>query len=191
MANPTPDQNALTDPGAVVDNDDTTVPDASLPTDGLDPNMPTGPVASQSPSQGGMGAPATPQGDSGMGLGSAGGTSAANDDKKADTSALTKNAEGTYSPSDDAGSKFSRAGGMGGGAGVGLDNGFADLLKKFLPGGDDEKKGQDNLNFGSDRSPASDQAAVLGRNQNIFEAIHKRYEKKQAEGAIIFAGDKG
>jgi|GEM_PF-3073867 len=190
MANPTPDQAALTTPGAVVASDDTTSPDLPTSGDAFNPDLPAGPMAGQSPSQGGMGAPATPQGDSGSGLASAGGTSAANDEKKADTAALSKNAEGTYSPSDDAGSKFSRAGGMGGGSGVGVDNSFADLLKKFLPGGDDEKKGQDNLSFGSDRSPASDQAAVLGRNQNIFEAIHKRYEKKQAEGAIIFAGEK-
>jgi hypothetical protein len=189
QANPTPDLSAVTaDPSTVV-ADDTVLPTDQAGTDLLNPNIsdpgPGGPAAGQftsaSPSNGGAGGAA--------GLGSVGGTSAAKDDAKPETAAMTKGATGSYSAGEGAGSKFSR--GSGGSGGVGLDSGFADLLKKFLPGGEEEKKQDDNLAFDSDRSPASDQAAVLGRNQNIFEAIHKRYQKKHTEGAIVFTGDQG
>jgi hypothetical protein len=71
---------------------------------------------------------------------------------------------------------------------VGVDDSFANLLKKFLPGGEDEKaKAQDPAALAfNDRAPASDQAAVMGRNKNIFDAIHSRYVKKLTEGAVVF-----
>jgi hypothetical protein len=91
-----------------------------------------------------------------------------------------------------AGSYAAVAGGGGyksrnaGGSGkTGVDTGFADLLKKFLPGAETEKKkAPGELQFG-DRSPASSQTAVIGRNKNIFEEISKRYQKKSAEGSVF------
>jgi len=134
---------------------------------------------------------ATPAADAGMGgagaPGSVSGTSAAKDDAaKADAMAGKPQAGGNYG-NDGSGSKFSRSAPS---AGVGVDPNFADMLKKFLPGGDDDKKSDlaKNLSLG-DRSPASDQAAVMGRNQNIFDEIHKRYQKKNTEGAVVF-GDR-
>ena len=64
---------------------------------------------------------------------------------------------------------------------------FADLLKKLLPGGDEAKKkdaGADGIAMG-DRAPASDQAAVIGRNKNIFDEIHKRYQLKAQQKAVF------
>lgn len=121
----------------------------------------------------------------GGGMGAAGGTSA---DKSAmeagNQGPAAKTSAGTYAAVAGGGYKAKNSG-SGGKAGV--DSGFADLLKKFLPGAEKEqaKNGPGELQFG-DRSPASSQAAVIGRNKNIFEEIHKRYQKKSAEGAIMF-----
>ena len=65
---------------------------------------------------------------------------------------------------------------------------FADLLKKLLPGGDEAAKrkdaGADSIAMG-DRAPASDQAAVIGRNKNIFDEVHKRYQLKAQQKAVF------
>jgi hypothetical protein len=146
-----------------------------------DPNLvPEGPPAGafiESKDQGGGGG-------GGAGPGMAGGTSA-------DKSAMEAGAQGPAAVTK-AGSYAPAAGGAGyksrnaGGAGkAGVDTGFADLLKKFLPGAEPEKKkGPGELQFG-DRSPASNQTAVIGRNKNIFEEISKRYQKKSAEGSVF------
>ncbi len=146
-----------------------------------DPNLvPEGPPAGafiESKDQGGGGG-------GGAGPGMAGGTSA-------DKSAMEAGAQGPVAVTK-AGSYAPVAGGAGyksrnaGGAGkAGVDTGFADLLKKFLPGAEPEKKkGPGELQFG-DRSPASNQTAVIGRNKNIFEEISKRYQKKSAEGSVF------
>ena len=117
------------------------------------------------------------------GAGTAGGTTAAKDDPaNKDGGVAAKAAVGSYSSGDGPG--YTRNAGNGGPS-VGLDTSFADMMKKFLPGGEDEKKKDGSANF-DDRSPASDSAAVIARNKNIFEEIHKRYEKKNTEGAIVF-----
>jgi hypothetical protein len=145
---------------------------------GINPTAPTGAFVAggEKPQAGG--------GTGGGGL-STGGTSAAKDDSaKGGGETPGKTAAGTYSGADNtAAGSYSR---NGGGAPVGMDNSFADLLKKFLPGGEEEKKTDGNLAFDQDRNPASDAAAVLGRNKNIFDEVHKRYEKKSTEGAIVF-----
>lgn len=64
---------------------------------------------------------------------------------------------------------------------------FGDLLKKLLPGDNEKKEERASLELDSDRSPASDKAAVIGRNKNIFQEISKRYQKKNNEGAVIFS----
>ncbi len=146
-----------------------------------DPNqVPEGPPAAafvnQDPSAGGGGA--------GGGPATAGGTSA-------DKSAMEAGAQGPAAVTK-AGSYAAVAGGngyksrnAGGAAKAGIDTGFADLLKKFLPGAEPEKKkSPGELQFG-DRSPASSQTAVIGRNKNIFEEISKRYQKKSAEGSVF------
>lgn len=121
------------------------------------------------------------------GVGSAAGTSAAKDTMGAEGSGPSGKASGGAYAEGGSGSggKFGRNGA--GGAGVGVDSAFADLLKKFLPGDDEKKDSLAELNMGDeDRSPASDKAAVIGRNKNIFEEVHKRYQKKGAEGAVVF-----
>jgi hypothetical protein len=153
----------------------------NAPINPTDPNMiPGGPAAApfeyQNPSTSGAGA--------GGGPGMAGGTSA-------DRSAMEAGAQGPAAVTK-AGSYAAVAGGGGykaknaGGAGkAGVDTAFADLLKKFLPGAEPEKKkSAGELQFG-DRSPASSQTAVIGRNKNIFEEISKRYQKKSAEGSVF------
>ena len=117
--------------------------------------------------------------------GNVGGTSSKGDDAAKPDNSASKIQVGSYSGTDPGGSKFSRSSGS---AGVGSDPSFADLLKKFLPGDDDKKDGKTKDLASEDRSPASDSAAVLGRNTNIFDEIHKRYEKKHGEGAILFLG---
>ena len=126
-------------------------------------------------------------GSGGGGLGSAGGTSAGKgDDNKGAGEAPSKSQVGGSYASDGSGSSGYRRGG--GGSGVATDPGILDMMKKLLDGGDPKKDLVENKINLEDRSPASDQAAVLGRNQNIFEAIHKRYQKKNTEGAVIFGG---
>ena len=146
-----------------------------------DPNLvPEGPPAGafiESKDQGGGGG-------GGAGPGMAGGTSADKSAMEAGAqgpAAVTK--AGSYAPvAGGAGYKSRNAGGAGK---AGVDTGFADLLKKFLPGAEPEKKkGPGELQFG-DRSPASNQTAVIGRNKNIFEEISKRYQKKSAEGSVF------
>jgi len=148
-------------------------------------NMVAGPQAGvfkeTDPSKGG--------GAGGGGIGGAGGTSASRGDGgggDGQGSAPGKSqAGGQYATGDGPTSKFSR--GSGSGAGVGLSSNFGDLLKKLLPGNDDKKEDKNSLELGaSDRSPASDQAAVIGRNKNIFIEISKRYQKKNSEGAVTF-----
>jgi hypothetical protein len=146
-----------------------------------DPNLvPDGPAAApflnQAPDAGGGGG--------GGGPGMAGGTSA-------DKAAMEAGAQGPAAALK-AGTYAAVAGGGGykaknsGGVGkAGVDTAFSDLLKKFLPGAEPEKKkGPGELQFG-DRSPASSQTAVIGRNKNIFEEISKRYQKKSAEGSVF------
>jgi hypothetical protein len=183
--NPTPETSAIKSDPSTVFADEGTPNDTTGNDDaGLNPN-----VAEAGP--GGPAAPAfvaqdlKPGSANGGGLASAGGTSPANAGAAGpETSALTKASTGSYSQGEGAGgAKYSR--GSGSGAAVGVDSGFADLLKKFLPGGEEEKKPDEAFSV-EDRSPASDQAAVLGRNQNIFDAIHKRYQKKHTEGAVVF-----
>jgi hypothetical protein len=117
-------------------------------------------------------------------LGNAGGTSAAKDDQaNKDNTKPSATAVGSYSAGDTPTGYNRNAGNNG--PSVGLDSSFADMMKKFLPGGDEEKKADGSANF-DDRAPASDAATVIARNKNIFEEVHKRYEKKNTEGAIVF-----
>lgn len=125
-------------------------------------------------------------GGGGQGAGGAGGTSASRGDgggEGAPTGAGKPQTGGQYASGDGA-TKFSRGGGSG--AGVGFSSGLSDLLKKMLPGGDEKKGEKASLDLASDRSPASDQAAVIGRNKNIFIEISKRYQKKNSEKAVYF-----
>ena len=146
-----------------------------------DPNLvPDGPPAGafvESKDQGGGGG-------GGGGPGMAGGTSADKSAMEAGAQGPAANTKaGSYAAVAGSGGYKSKNGGGAGKAGV--DTGFADLLKKFLPGSEPEKKkGPGELQFG-DRSPASSQTAVIGRNKNIFEEISKRYQKKSAEGSVF------
>ena len=128
-------------------------------------------------------------GGQGASLGGSGGTSASKDDGsggKAESAAIKGQTGGQYASGDSGSPKFSRSGGSGGG-GVGMDTSFSDLLKKMLPGADDKKDDKNaSLELDQDRSPASNQAAVMGRNKNIFIEISKRYQKKNSEGAVTF-----
>jgi hypothetical protein len=124
----------------------------------------------------------------GGGVGGVGSTSAASTDSPGNPQAGAQPKAGSYASSGSGGGSYKGKSAGGSGAKVGVDSGFADLLKKFLPGGEADKKKNVNaavVNF-ADRSPASDQAAVISRNKNIFDEIHKRYEKKNNEGAIVF-----
>ncbi len=137
----------------------------------------------------GEGRTETPQGVPGGGGGGVGGTQAAQDDGGPQAPAKTKDPVVSYAANDPtaAGRGFSGKSG-GGSEGVGIDQAFADLLKKLLPaeeGAESRDAGADQVALG-DRAPASDQAAVIGRNQNIFEVIHKRYLKKSQEGAVLY-----
>ena len=148
--------------------------------------LPEGPQANAFQSQN-----APSGGGGGGGRGSAQGTSAAAPDSGDGSQAPTRGTrEGGNYASDGGGSSGSnaRARGDSSGGSVGVDDSFANLLKKFLPGGEDEKaKPQDPAALAfNDRAPASDQAAVMGRNKNIFDAIHSRYVKKLTEGAVVF-----
>ena len=124
-------------------------------------------------------------GGAGPGLGGAGGTSASKDtgDGKQEATAGKSQTGGQFAAGEGGSAKFGRSGGSG--SGVGFDTNFGDLLKKLLPG-DDKKDAHASLDLNSDRSPASDQAAVMGRNKNIFFEISKRYQKKNNEGSVIF-----
>ncbi len=133
-------------------------------------------------------APQAPQAAGGS-AGGVGGTSAAQDDGSPQAPAKTKDVVGNYASGESGGApRGAGAKSSGGSGGVGIDQAFADLLKKLLPGEEEgEKKdaGAEQVALG-DRAPASDQAAVIGRNQNIFEVIHKRYLKKNQEGAVLY-----
>lgn len=121
----------------------------------------------------------------GVGGGGAGGTSAAQDAATADNGPKGKSAGGgNYGKDDGAGSRFGRMGGGSGGS-ASPDMNFADLLKQFLP---KDEKAEDlaATEPAEDRSPASDSAAVMSREKNIFKEISKRYGKKHAEGAVLF-----
>ena len=178
---------ATPDTGAVVANTDNsaapTNPNDAQFNPGGNPND-----GNPAPTPGDLipGALAGNQNPSTAGGGGVGGTTAAKDDTVAATGKKAADSVGTYTASDGSGSMFSKAGGSGSGPGVGMDMGFAELLKKMLPGGEDEKKAEPAALAFTDRSLASDQAAVIGRNKNIFEEIHKRYQKKNSEGAIVF-----
>jgi hypothetical protein len=129
----------------------------------------------------------TPGSAGGGGLSAAGNTSAAKPEGGEGQAGSGKSQQGgAYAGAGAGGARKSGSGGSGG-KGVSMDNAFTDLLKKLLPGGEEDKKKNQasNLNF-NDRAPAGDQAAVISRNKNIFEEIHKRYQKKSAEGAVIF-----
>ncbi|NDF14184.1 hypothetical protein EB061_02535, partial [bacterium] len=136
------------------------------------------------------GAPLSPGNSGGGGAGSAGGTSRAQDESGGGAAPVKDPKAGTYAAVDGgggAGKYSSRGGGSSGDGDVKVDSAFADLLKKFLPGAEEPKTSSPlDLAAKSERSPASDQAAVIGRNKNIFDEIHKRYQKKNAEGAILF-----
>jgi hypothetical protein len=133
------------------------------------------------------GMPQNPGGSGGGGAGSAGGTSRAQDESSGNPAQTRDPKAGTYAASEGGGKYASRGASSSNGPGVKVDSAFADLLKKFLPGSDDKKdKPMLDPNANRDRSPASNQAAVIGRNKNIFDEIHKRYQKKNAEGAVIF-----
>lgn len=128
-------------------------------------------------------------GGSGGGMGGTSGTSAAKDDGKGGGEAPGKNQAGGAFASGDgggSGSRFSRPGGGGSGA----DSNWLEMMKKFLPGGDEVAKHEEERVDLTDRSLASDQPSVLGRNKNIFEEISKKYQKKNNEGAIVFTGDR-
>lgn len=116
----------------------------------------------------------------------AGSTSAAKDDSKGESVTPGKNqAGGSFAANEEgSGSRFSRGGGGGGDA----DSSWLEMMKKFLPGGDEVAKLEDRVDL-SDRSIASDQPSVLGRNKNIFEEISKKYQKKSVEGAVVFRGE--
>lgn len=134
--------------------------------------------------------PLNPGNAGGGGAGSAGGTSRAQDESGGGPAPVKDPKAGTYAASEGgggAGKYASRGGGGSGDGDVKVDSAFADLLKKFLPGAEEPKTSSPlDLAAKSERSPASDQAAVIGRNKNIFDEIHKRYQKKNAEGAILF-----
>jgi len=153
-----------------------------------DPNAAPGAYAQFQPGGGGAGS----GGGSGGGVGNAGGTSAAKEEGKGDTGPQAKSQTGgNYAPGEGGGSRGRGiAGGLGGSGAVGVDKdpNFADMLKDLLGMGEEKEKEAlaetpiDEMN----RDPASDLAAVLGRNQNIFEAIHKRYQKKSKDGVVVF-----
>lgn len=146
-------------------------------------NLPTDSTAPQNPfvlgKQDGSGG-----GSGGMGAG-AGGTSAAQDGAKADQGPGSKSAGGgKYAKGDDGGKKFSRGGKSAGGSEK-ADPSLSDLLKQFLPKDVGEEQPKGDL-ASDDRSPASDEVAVMSRDKNIFKEISKRYERKSAEGAVVF-----
>ncbi|MBU6153384.1 MAG: hypothetical protein KGP28_03685 [Bdellovibrionales bacterium] len=150
-----------------------------------DPNA--GPEA---PAPGGFGdaQAQAPQGAAGGAAGGVGGTAAAQDDGSPEAPAKTKDPVVSYASNDASAPRGFASKSGGDSAGVGVDQAFADLLKKLLPGEEEgEKKdaGAEQVALG-DRAPATDQAAVIGRNQNIFEVIHKRYLKKNQEGAVLY-----
>ena len=161
---------AATDTGALPSN---TQLNPNLDTGG--PNAPNGRLGEGGPAGG---APSS----GGGGVASAAGTSAGKDDAaNKDNTPQGKSSAGSYSDANGGPSGFSRAPG---GPSVGMDNSFADMLKKFLPGEEGKAKNGD-LNY-NDRMPASDAAAVIARNKNIFEEVSKRYKKKSSDGEIVF-----
>ena len=161
---------ANTDTGALPSN---TQLNPNLDTGG--PNAPNGRLGEGGPAGG-----APPSG--GGGVASAAGTSPGKDDAaNKDNTPPGKSSAGSYGDANGGPSGFSRAPG---GPSVGMDNSFADMLKKFLPGEENGKKNGD-LNY-NDRMPASDAAAVIARNKNIFEEVSKRYKKKSSDGEIVF-----
>ena len=161
---------AATDTGALPSN---TQLNPNLDTGG--PNAPNGRLGEGGPAGG-----APPSG--GGGVASAAGTSPGKDDAaNKDNTPQGKSSAGSYGDANGGPSGFSRAPG---GPSVGMDNSFADMLKKFLPGEENGKKNGD-LNY-NDRMPASDAAAVIARNKNIFEEVSKRYKKKSSDGEIVF-----
>lgn len=180
--------NPNNNPGSVVDTGtgeegivaDGDVLNPNMGNDGLMPPMPGQPMAGGGDKGGG--------GAVGGGATGGGGTSAAKDDSKGEGVAPGKaQAGGSYAAGEGGvGSKFSRPGGGGGGA----DDSWLEMMKKFLPGGDDVAKNNEAPVDLSDRSIASDQPSVLGRNKNIFEEISKKYQIKNSEGAIVFVGDR-
>jgi hypothetical protein len=131
---------------------------------------------------------------SGGGLGGGGGTSPAKADEGAATASNSK--EKTYGGAYGSGESGNSGGGFGSrgssdnSVAVKDDNSIADMLKKLLPGAEDQNKkdqaGAENTIAYGDRSPASDQAAVIGKGKDIFQEIHKRYEQKAQQGAIVF-----
>lgn len=156
----------------------------------FDPNFGNNNVAGQAPGEFKDAALTSAPG-GGSSPGGSGGTSAARDsgDGKQDAVAGKPQSGGKYEGGDGGGSKFSRGGGGGGSgrSGVGLDGGFADLLKRMLPGGaDDKAASKAAIGLDNDRTPASDRAAVISREKNIFKEISKRYLKKNSEGAVLF-----
>lgn len=178
-----PTSDALVDPASLEDESNlgqTPLLDPNNGGDVLRNPLPGANLAmSQQPSAGGGGG----------GAGSAGGTSKAQDESAGGPAPPKDLKAGSYASSEGGGSgKYSsRGGSTAGGGDVKMDSAFADLLKKFLPGGEEKKEGPAlDLNAKTDRTPASDRAAVIGRNKNIFDEIHKRYQKKNAEGAVIF-----
>jgi hypothetical protein len=185
---PVPDESAVT---AVQDaGQDATAGTGDNQFNTSDPTMDQAPIPApaqaiaQNPSAGGG---------SGGGLGGGGGTSPAKADEGAATASNSK--EKTYGGSYGSGESASSGGGFGSrgsadnSVAVKDDNSIADMLKKLLPGGDEQKKeqaaGENTIAYG-DRSPASDQAAVIGKSKDIFQEIHKRYEQKAQQGAIVF-----
>jgi hypothetical protein len=154
--------------------------------DPFNPNLDGDGVEGPPPGAFVQGGPNDKGGPGGGGIGAPGATSKAQDDSKADGSSPGKaQTGGQYAAGEGGvGSRFARAG-----AG-GASDSLADFFKKFLPGaGDDVAKEKGREDY-TDRSIASDQPSVLGRNKNIFEEISKKYQKKGAEGAIVFSGDK-
>ena len=189
---PPPPTNGSTDPGATPTPDASAVsaPDATTASTAgdtpLNPNL--GDNSTNSPQASNFQGAAAPAGGSGGGSGGGGGpgnTSAAKDESKAEAVAAGKSQTGSGYASEGAGGAKKSGGSAGGG--VGVDPNFSDMLKKLLDGaGDKNADAKDGLDKEIDRGPAGDSAAVLGRNTNIFEAIHKRYVKKHGEGAIIY-----
>jgi hypothetical protein len=179
--NPNPTESALVDS---TQNADTKKFDAPAQVDlGNNNELPKGPDAPHLMADAG-----TAQGQIGGGGGGGGSTSAAHPDEGGAQAPGSKTKEGgNYGDSGAGGGSGGSRGSRGAeGAGVGMDGAFADLLKKLMPGGEEEKpKAQGPIVF-SDRTPASDQAAVIGRGKNIFDEIHKRYLKKNTEGALVF-----
>jgi hypothetical protein len=197
LSNEAPQQGGVDTAALTTEGEGGTIlnPEADKTAVGLDDNtqfnpnptneLPQGPSEERLAAGGAQG----PQAGGGGGGGGLGGTSAAQEDGGPQAPAKTKDQVGSYASSDGAGGPRGAGGKAAGGAGgVGIDQSFADLLKKLLPGEDEgEKKdaGAEQVALG-DRAPASDQAAVIGRNQNIFEVIHKRYLKKNQEGAVLY-----